>query len=157
MSNLVDHAKRELELLLGGKDDEMQKKVNEDILQLVEIFAKQGHSGMSAEYAISILTRLLKFRPIKPLTGEPDEWGTEVSENQNKRYTALFKQSDGTVIDVNSLVWTDDDGKTWFRRGGTNKFPKVEFPYTPPTQPTRRIYLSSNGEKVLRIVDGGTR
>ena len=42
--NITEYAKSELERL--GKDDEgMQELINKDILEIVERFASQGHSG----------------------------------------------------------------------------------------------------------------
>lgn len=68
MSNLVDHARRELEL--AGEDPEFA----EHLIKVVETFAEGGHSGSTAAFAIGALTDLLQFRPLTPLTYEPDEW-----------------------------------------------------------------------------------
>ena len=71
--NITEYAKSELERL--GKDDEgMQELINKDILEIVERFASQGHSGFSASYALSVLERLLRFKPLTALTGEEEEW-----------------------------------------------------------------------------------
>ena len=96
---MIEHAKYELNLLLEKCEDEeelkMQKAINNDILEIIEIFAKQGHSGMSAGYAISIITKLLNYEPITPLTLKDDEF-VEVATGvfQNKRDGRIFKQAD---------------------------------------------------------------
>jgi len=136
---LVNYAKKELELL-GSTDDEMQKTMNKHILEIVKVFSEQGHSGFSGAYVVSTLTRLLSFKPLKPLTGEDDEWN-EISEGkfQNKRCSSVFKNSnDGTAYDINGKIFTDDGGKTWY----TNRESRVniEFPYTVPEKP-ERVYL----------------
>jgi len=68
MSNLVDHAERELRLL--GNDAAM----NQGILAMVAVFSTMGHSGSSAEYTTQVLTRLLRYENLTPLTDDPDEW-----------------------------------------------------------------------------------
>jgi hypothetical protein len=72
-------------------DDEMNLAMRKHILHMIKEFADEGHSGFSASYAIGILTKLLEFKPLTPLTGEDDEW-TNVSDRgtgnihyQNKR------------------------------------------------------------------------
>lgn len=66
---MIEYAKRELELI-GKDEDGMQELMNKNILEIVEIFSKQGHSGFSAGYALNVLERLLKYKPLTPLTGE---------------------------------------------------------------------------------------
>lgn len=96
---MLEHAKYELNLLLQKCEDEeelrMQKVMNDDILEIIEVFAKQGHSGMSANYAIRIITKLLKYEPILPLTLKDDEF-VEIANGvfQNKRDFRIFKQKD---------------------------------------------------------------
>lgn len=71
--SMVEYAKSELERI--GKDKKgMQDAINKNILEIVEIFSNQGHSGFSAGYALNVLERLLRYKPLTPLTGEPDEW-----------------------------------------------------------------------------------
>ena len=90
-SNLVKHAERELEFMNDG--EEINQWMRKDILQIVKVFSKQGHSGGSAPYAIKMISTLLSFEPIRPLTGEDGEWN-EVSEGlfQNKRCSRVFKK-----------------------------------------------------------------
>lgn len=68
MSNLVDHAKREL--ALAGNDDDF----NQSIIKAVKAFSSFGHSGGSASIAIPMLNDLLNYRNLTPLTDDPDEW-----------------------------------------------------------------------------------
>ncbi len=76
--DLIEYAKSELDRL--GKDkDGMQEMMNRDILEIIEKFGEQGHSGFSANYAIQVIERLLRWKPIKPLTGEDDEWSEALS------------------------------------------------------------------------------
>ena len=53
---------------------ELQKVVTNDILQIINTFVQQQHSGFSANYMLNILDRLLRYKPLTALTGEDDEW-----------------------------------------------------------------------------------
>lgn len=68
MSNLVNHARHELELINEEPD------VIEHYLAIIQTFADMGHSGTSAAHAIHTLTRLLQFKELSPLTNNPNEW-----------------------------------------------------------------------------------
>ena len=118
MSSIVEFAKKELDILVEkcGKNEEsirVQKIINEHILNIVKTFSKEKHTEFTAEYTLDCIERLLRFKPLTPLTGEKDEW-TEVGEGvyQNKRCYNVFKEKDGIAhINLNC-------GKK-----------KIEFPY----------------------------
>lgn len=101
MSNMVDHAKRELELI--GEDD----TTVEGYLNVIQAFANMGHSGGSASIAIPVLNQLLQQKNLSPLTDNPNEWmfvaedvwGTEGGVWQNRR---------------NSEAFSNDGGKTYY-------------------------------------------
>lgn len=134
MSNLVAHAARELDLIgMTAHSDEMNREMRNCILEVVETFAKQGHSGMSAAYALSLIKDLLAFKPISPLTGADYEWN-EVSEVtlQNNRCSSVFKsKTTGEVYDIDGIVFEDSKGH---RFTSINSRVPVTFPYTPGTQ-----------------------
>lgn len=125
--SLLEHARRELSLL-GGTDDEMQQAMNRHLLTMVEAFAAEGHSGFSASYAISALTKLLNYEPLTPLTGADDEW-CEYSPGrfQNKRCGHVFKDEDGTY-DSEGRIFREPNGSCYMNRG--SRVP-VTFPYVP--------------------------
>lgn len=138
MSNLVKHAEKELTLINEDQD------FAQDLLDIIAVFSSQGHSGFSAAASISKLNRLLGFKPLSPLTGEPNEWvdvHTDEEGNityQNSRCSGVFKQVDkkGRLVychDVNSVVVEDEDGSRWV--SGKAPLPRVTFPYTPPDEP----------------------
>jgi hypothetical protein len=68
MSNLVDHARRELALI--GEDDWLTNGV----CKAIAAFADMGHSGFSAEHTTVVLEKLLRYQPLSPLTDDPTEW-----------------------------------------------------------------------------------
>lgn len=140
MSNLINHAKTELDCIgmKENNEDEMNLDMRKCILDVIQVFANQGHSGFSANYAANIISKLMKFEPLSPLTGEDSEW-SDVSEIggandgslfQNKRCSHVFKDDVG--------AW-DIDGKIFVRPNGecfTNSDSKVPitFPYGPQTE-----------------------
>lgn len=97
MSSLVDHARRELELL--GEEEE----VILGYLRVIEAFSEQGHSGLSAMIAVNVIKDLLLYKNLTPLTDNPDEW-TAISEEvmgggervwQSKRNPEAFSKDGG--------------------------------------------------------------
>lgn len=162
MTNLVDYTKRELELLCKNTDeDPMQDFMNVHILGMVKEFSKAGHSGSSASYAISVLTRLLAFKPLTPLTGEDDEW-TMVSNSepegplyQNNRYGSVFKDNKG-AYDISGRVFENGDGTRF--SNSDSRIP-VTFPYLPNTEIVRvgktsrpADHISMNKEQVIGMM-----
>lgn len=97
MSNLVEHAKRELELI--GEEDWM---VN-GYIRMIEIFSNMGHSGGSASVFIPTLNALLQFKNLKPLTDKSDEW-LEVGPGvwQSIRNPEAFSNDGGRTYTLNS-------------------------------------------------------
>jgi hypothetical protein len=102
MSNLTDHARRELALVEQGPDGD--RAFADSLLRAVEGFDSYGgHSGGSAAVAIDWLTRLLRFENIAPLTNDPDEWihhgagvwGSAPGVWQNKRCSEAFSHDGG--------------------------------------------------------------
>ena len=78
MSNYVEHAKREF-LSLGYKpidkcEDDPDKWIQENVLELLEVFDKQGHSGHSAPFAIKYFSKLANFKPLGPIQCTEEEW-----------------------------------------------------------------------------------
>ncbi len=98
MSNLVEHARHELELV--GEESE----TIESYLKVIQAFADMGHSGGSASVAIPVIHELLQFKNLKSLTNDPDEWFYHGPETwgekdgiwQNKRNSEAFS-SDGGI------------------------------------------------------------
>lgn len=145
--NTVDWAKEELDRLIeeGSDGVEMQKAINKNIMQIVKVFASQGHSGFTASYALNILKSLLAHKPITPLTGEPDEWINHDYCYQNKRCSAVFKDNEdnSTAYYIDGKVFSDDGGETWYTCR-ESRVP-VTFPYIVPEKP-EYIILENKGE-----------
>ena len=109
-SNIRDHAIHELKLVeaLAASDDanhsdksndimdSYQNAVHDGVMDLVEVFISQGHSGMSAGWTQQLFMKLTNFEALSPLTDNPAEWN-EVGENswQNKRQSNAFSWDGG--------------------------------------------------------------
>jgi hypothetical protein len=105
MSNLVDHAKRELELL--GEEEETV----EGYLKIVQAFADMGHSGGSASVAIPTINALLQYKNLTALTDNPDEWmAVDDQAWQNRRNSEAFSTDGGKTYYL--LSEHPGDGKT---------------------------------------------
>jgi len=111
MSNMLSYAEGELNRIGLTEEDEYNGMMRKHILHMIKEFADEGHSGFSAKYAINILSKLMSFKPLSPLTGEDDEW-VDVSEMsgtphyQNKRRSSVFKDGkDGEAYDIDGKVF----------------------------------------------------
>ena len=135
MSNLIKHVKSEFAILGWDREDadDMQKAVCENILELVEVFSKQGHSGTSAVYVIAHLQRLLNFEPLSPLTGDDSEWN-EVGEGvfQNRRDSEVFKDGkDGKAYWIQGKVFRTPSG-CCYTSSESRVF--IDFPWVHPKE-----------------------
>lgn len=109
--SLVAHAKQELEI--SGAGDDYDGMIGGAVMELIETFADQGHSGYSASVVVSIFNELAQYKPLGPLTTNPDEW-MDVSEYsasdawwQSRRRPDAFSTDGGKTY---TLI--DDDERT---------------------------------------------
>jgi hypothetical protein len=150
MSNMLTWAEAELKLAgydINDPEDGPNRWLAEGTLELLKVFSEQGHSGMSAPYAIALFEKLASWKPIAPLTGEDDEWN-DVGEGtwQNKRNSSVFKKEDGQAYWMDGRVFWEwythpeiDDGKPYkshYTSSGSRV--NIEFPWT---QPDEREYV----------------
>lgn len=138
---MIDYAKEELKRIgMIDSGEPYNEAVAKAILDLIKVFASQGHSGFTAPYTVNVFKRLAMYKPLSPLTGEDSEWNEiEPGLYQNKRYSAVFKEKDGKFYNIEGKVFTDDGGKTWY----TSKDSSIEitFPYIVPDDP-EKVYLN---------------
>jgi len=100
---LVDHGKEELERAgLFDKDSDYDGMLGEAVLELLQTFSKQGHSGFSAQLTMELFNKLAKYETLTEITDDPEEW-MAVSEDmalgkgvwQSRRNPALFSNDGG--------------------------------------------------------------
>jgi len=123
MSNLVEHAKRELELIgaFSEDDDFYGGMTGKAVMELIEVFAEQGHSGMSASIVRSLFSKLADYKPLAPLTFKDDEWNDPDDPTfdngdtyQNKRNSAVFKAGkDGRPHYIHAYTMKAGDRGNW--------------------------------------------
>jgi hypothetical protein len=150
MSNLIKHAKKEFQIAgwtKNGKScDGMQGVIMKNIIELLEVFANQHHSGSSAPYVIGCFEKLASFEIISPLTGDDSEW-EEICSNlyQNNRDCRVFKKAGKPAYFIDGKIFSDDGGETWF----TNKDSHVEitFPCKASDLKPKRIILKNKIDK----------
>ena len=145
---MVEFAKKEMDIIRLTEDDEMNGEMRKHILHMVEEFADEDHSGFSASYALSILQKVLAYKPLSPLTGEDSEWNYVVESGfgdsfyQNNRHGSVFKEGkDEEAYDIDGKVFWN-----WYTDPKTGEKSKshytckesrvpVTFPYTVPETP----------------------
>ena len=134
MGNLREHAERELRAQgynLEQTEEDPNKRMCENVLALIDLFASQGHSGSFAPYCINMFSTLASFKPLGSLYGTPDEW-VEVADGveQNIRCGRVFREN-GKAYDIDGKVFREPNGCTYTSR--ESRVPVI-FPYTPKTE-----------------------
>jgi len=144
--SLITHARKEATLLMKYCDDDakaMQEEMNNEVLNLIQMFASQGHTGSTGNYALHMFTRLVNFKPLTPLTGEDDEWidvmtyeGTPYMQ-QNLRCSSVFRElhDNCTAYMIDAKIFTNDNGVTWFTNANSKEH--IDFPFAVPSESTK--------------------
>ena len=160
--NLVEYAKSELQELYGEdyKDDPYGGMVSEAVLELIEKFSEQGHSGSSAPIVLGVFKKLASFEPITPILDVASQW-SEVSDGvfQHKKLCGLFKKDEnGKPYYIDAIVMRLPDGTCWSgsffahkedigdesKRISGAAYVK-EFPFAPKT-----FYINVNEDEVTK-------
>lgn len=103
MSNLTEHARYELTRAgLFDTDADYGGAHAHQVMKLIETFAEQGHSGASAAITLRLFYDLAQFKPLGPITSDPEEWTNVAEFNgsplwQNKRRSTSFSRDGGTT------------------------------------------------------------
>jgi hypothetical protein len=100
MSGLLDYATEEVTRAgLLAPDSDYDGMLGQAVLELVKVFADQGHSGMSAQLTLMIFGKVAAYKPLMPLTDDPTEW--------NKVGTGVWQSR------RDPSAFSNDGGKTW--------------------------------------------
>lgn len=120
--SLIDFAKKELEQagLFDKEKDFYGGMTGTSVLELIDVFAKQGHSGMSASIVRNLFNKLADYEPINPITNLESDWN-EVGNNvfQHKHVSAVFKNGkndkpyylDGQIFKDKRSAYTNRDSR----------------------------------------------
>lgn len=121
--NLCAFAKKELGLAgLFDKDSDYDGMLGEAVMELMQVFSGQGHSGCSAAMTMAIFDKLADWKPLTELTDNADEWN-DISEYQggkpgwqSSRSPSCFSEDGGKTywdIDEDYYKHTDENGDVW--------------------------------------------
>lgn len=110
---LMQHAKREMSLagLYDADTDYGSGTIADSVMELIEVYARQEHSGGSAMMVRELFHDLSQFKPLIPISSSPNEW-MDVSEAsgrpmwQNIRDASKFSRNGGKT-------WYDIDHPSW--------------------------------------------
>lgn len=113
-SKMSDWARNELQMAgLFDKESDYEGMLGEAVMELMDKFSEQGHSGFSAELTASIFDRLVHWKPLSELTSDPEEWN-EIEEEQSSH----FPGHDGKVKVFQSRrspdCFSEDGGQTYY-------------------------------------------
>ena len=162
-SNIYKHAQQELKMLgwdvdrldAAGRDD-MDAMMYKHIMAMLFEFDREGHSGFSASYAISIIERLLRWEPLSSLRGTPEEFNDCAHGGlvQNSRDSAVFRESilcsDGTEILYacrnEGYVFQDPPTESGYRPAFTGRLSSqiVLFPFSTTEARKHRRYMDGS-------------
>lgn len=135
-SNLVNHARIELERIkaFDEEGDFYGGMTGNAVLELVKVFARQGHSGMSAPLVRQLFDKVADFKPLSPITGDDDEWNVIGDLRfQNKRLSAVFKE-EGRCHYIDAIVWKEESGSCFTGRvEELSSSQDITFPFIPKT------------------------
>jgi hypothetical protein len=102
---------------LFDEDSDYGGMMGESVMQLIEAFAGEGHSGFSAQMAAHLFGELSAYKPLTALTNSPDEWmhiDADMTGNattwQSRRNPSAFSGDGGKTY---TLL---DERPSWPRR-----------------------------------------
>ena len=138
-----EFAKRELEIIENNckdrNDREVQKLLSKNVLEVINVLEKQGHSGMSIKYVKHIICDLIDYKPLTELTGEDWEWiESDDGIKQNIRCPSVFMKN-GVARYTDAYVFKEPCDDLYFHCNESNK--KIDFPFSVDKLTTKRIKL----------------
>ena len=124
-------------------EEDPNKWIQQNVMDLLSVFSLQGHSGSSAQFCISYFKKLAMHDPLSPISCNDNEWGESFSGDdtyQNKRLSSVFKQGvNGIPYYLNAITWKTQNETTW-SGSAMNKYgvmvkssQNIKLPFTPKT------------------------
>jgi hypothetical protein len=106
--SLTEHAERELrDAGLFDADSNYGGALGESVMELVKVFAAQGHSGSSAHMTISLFHRVASYKLLAPMKN-PMVTGEYIDHSDTHGGNPVYQS---TRL---SSVFSEDGGKTWY-------------------------------------------
>lgn len=107
--SLLEHAEEEMRRAgLYDDDADYGGMIPQAVLALVRAHADQGHSGGSHELVMSIFEKVIRYRPLTPITDNPRDW-IDVAAECSPRAKHGFWQCRRS-----STLFSTDGGKTYY-------------------------------------------
>ena len=139
-SNCYKHAISEFKMAgydpIENCEDDPNKWIQENVLELLEVFSKQGHSGFSAPYCIKYFKKLANFECLTGIMCLNEEFNDVGHCYQNRRNSAIFKKEiDSKPYYLDAIVWRDSSGSCFTGEvdGVTSRQYIKSFPFIPKT------------------------
>lgn len=106
--SMCDKAFEELKRAgLFDKSSDYEGNIGHAVMELMDTFAEQGHSGFSAMMVLEIFDRLAKQKTLTPITNDPNEWD-DMSHLGAKDHPSLWQNT------RDNSYFSNDGGKTWW-------------------------------------------
>ena len=114
--DLKEYAEKELRSSgMFDKDSDYNGMIGDAVMELIQTFSNQGHSGFSADITLKLFEKLARFQPLSPINDNDEEW-TEVGDGlyQHNRNSAVFKEGKySRPYFINAYVQVIPDGSCW--------------------------------------------
>lgn len=108
MSNLEKHAEEEMRRAgLYDADADYGGMIPEAVMKMIRAHSSEGHSGGSHGMTMAIFNRVVNFKPLTPLTDDPNEW-TQVSPDMSPPGETVWQSR------RSSSCFSNDGGKTYY-------------------------------------------
>lgn len=105
---LVEHAERELrDAGLFDADSSYGGMLGESVMELMKVFAAQGHSGGSAHMTIDLFRRVASYQVLSPLKN-PMEAKEYIDHSDSHGGNPVYQST------RKSSVFSEDGGRTWY-------------------------------------------
>jgi len=141
--DMAQWAREELEQAgLFDKDSDYDGMIGQAVMNLIDEFSKQGHSGFSTRMVSTIFDRLLRSKPLSPLTSNPTEW-MQVSEDMCGKGTVLHQSR------RSPSCFSTDGGVTYYDLDEFSEEDRLEHDWV-PTNPKRLHTSEPHKERAKR-------
>ena len=115
-----------LEKCTESGEKEMQRMMNNDVLELLKVFYGQEHSGFSVPIASKLFYKLANHKLITEVEDNPDDWD---ENGQHKFISSIFKRNDGTCYYLYGRLFAEPNSDNFFYNKASNI--DVTFPIKP--------------------------
>jgi len=140
-SNFIMHAEREFkragyEPLDSEQENGPNKWIQENVMELLQVFASQGHSGSSAPFCVNMFQKLASYKLLGPVNSaeEFDFRDEEGRSRQSKTISAVFQDERGEYY-IDAVVLNTKTGG-WHGNAEHLGIPRhiyIKYPFTPKT------------------------